>query len=276
LIALLPAGILERRPKLLRWLVIDPHCRLPAQNAFLRPRDFVVVGLTWRDGRVRQRPHLQDIQPGLVETVGRDSSKHSAIAEACCLIVGIARTRQKWVLNKWIEVAVVVDALREVPPPFELCGHPEADDVVAAGAGLEFLRIKEEEFVVAAGFPDWTADREPPVALLRHRFRIAVQLVDLAVAVPAGIAFDVVYRAAKSVRAAFCDCGDLQPARSSVLRLKVRREYFDFGDRFDVHLKDRGTIGARIDGADSVHHHERGSASADADHAVYARCERGE
>ena len=81
------ARVLEADAQRLQRLIVDAEGRLPAQDALGGPRDLEVVGLPGRDvGDVRHRPHLQDVQAGLVEPVRRDPAEHAAIGEAGRLI----------------------------------------------------------------------------------------------------------------------------------------------------------------------------------------------
>src|SRR5262249_61695695 len=82
-----------------------------------------------------------------------------------------------------------------------------------------FMRVEEEQLVVAARFAYGAADRvaERLGALLG--LRIAVLLVHPAVRIPVRVGLDVVGGAAELVGAALGDGGDLQPARAAGFRL---------------------------------------------------------
>src|SRR6185295_5204598 len=101
------------------------------------------------------------------------------------------------------------------------------------GQGLRtiFVRVEEEQLVVAAGLADRAADRVAQRLGTGLRLRIAVLLVDPAVLVSVRVGLDVVARTPEPVRAALGDRGDLQTARAAVLGLIALGQDLHFADR---------------------------------------------
>jgi hypothetical protein len=125
------------------------------------------------------------------------------------------------VLDEREQVSVVVGRLREVAGALERGRHAEARDVAAPGARCVFVAVEEEQLVAAARLADGTADGVAEILLVDLRLRVAVEHVRAAVAVPVGVALHVIDGAAEPVRSALRDRGDLQAARTAVLRLVV-------------------------------------------------------
>src|SRR5207244_4245480 len=114
------------------------------------------------------------------------------------------------------ERASVVARLREVAEALGRRGHANADRVAAVDRRRHraiFVRVEEEQLVVAAGLTDGAADRVAERLRAGLHFRVPVLLVDPTVRIPVRVGLDVVRRTAELVRAALGDRGDLQTAR---------------------------------------------------------------
>src|SRR4029453_1870481 len=102
-----------------------------------------------RDRGVGHRIHLQQVQPGVVEPVTRDPPEYAAVAEARGLIRSGTGAVQQRILDERVEIAVVVERLREVAATLERGREAEPNRVAARGARREFMGVEEEQLVVA-------------------------------------------------------------------------------------------------------------------------------
>ena len=163
--------------------------------------------------------------------------EHAAILEAPAGIRRRARQPRRVIADRVEQRAVVVARLREISLPLERGRHAEAIDVAAGLTRPVLVAVEEEQPVGAARLPDRPPQRVAPVALLRHRLRVAVLHVRPAVRVPVRVPLDVVQRAAVLVGAALGHRRDLQAAGPPELGLVALREHLHFGDRVDVHRR---------------------------------------
>src|SRR5262249_26965323 len=144
------------------------------EDALVRPDDLVVVRDAGRRRQIRDGIRLEDVEPRLIERALRNPAEDPAVREAGRLIRRVARAALVRILDEVIEIAVVVQRLREVPLSLQLRREPVPLDLVAARARLELLGVEEEHSVLAARLANRTADRVSPVLLLQHRLRVAI------------------------------------------------------------------------------------------------------